>query len=102
MRSIALGGWLARFEAIAAKFSLLKLPLYAVQRTGQLIATYFLNDVNYVLNMRRLLLSTRMRWSLRIFADKDIFDSEDISNISEHVEIENYKRNGGGDAVGNR
>lgn len=52
--------------------------------------------------MRRLLSSTRMRWSLSIFADKDIFDSEDISNISKRVEIENYKRNGGGDAVGNR
>lgn len=63
---------------------------------------YFLNDVNYVLNMRRLPLSTRMRWSLPIFAVKDIFDSEDIPNISEHVEIENYKRNGAGDAVGNR
>lgn len=95
-RSIALGGWLARFEAVAAKFSLLKLPLYAVRR----ISTCFLNDVNYVLNMRRLLLS--MRWSLSIFADKDISGSEDISNISRHVEIENYKRNGGGDAVGNR
>lgn len=52
--------------------------------------------------MRRLPLSTRMHWSLPIFAVKDIFDSEDIPNISEHVEIENYKRNGAGDAVGNR
>lgn len=52
--------------------------------------------------MRRLPLSTRMRWSLPIFAVKDIFDSEDIPNISKHVEIENYKRNEGGDAVGNR
>lgn len=52
--------------------------------------------------MRLLLSSTRMHWSLSIFADKDIFDSEDISNISKRVEIENYKRNGGGDAVGNR
>lgn len=63
---------------------------------------YFLNDVNYVLNMRRLLLSTRMLWSLPIFAVKDIFDSEDIPDISKHVEIENYKRNEGGEAVGNR
>lgn len=57
--------------------------------------------------MRRLPLSTRMRWSLpicpnRIAVRKDIFDSEDIPNISKHVKIENYKRNGAGDAVGNR